>query len=262
MRSCAPTSLGPRQKAEYVVGGLRDSRYFARKQKNIAPLARTIKLEFGGTDLLNPAYDLDVFLRGTRDYVQGTQLIAESAKLLSHGNYSVKKAAFTSITKKAVKAAIYSSERSIDSETIGSVVFADPEGQTVTFGLVAQNSDAPQSDSPFTFELSLREETDEQCCYDFSNAEAMCDILDAVVQAIKTFIQRQSARHYDIWFTGIRNLHLPVSSDSIDSSGSITISKLKVHRNGNLHQSLFRTEVEAEKMGRLSGFVTFAHKVK
>jgi len=38
--------------AEYVVGGLRESRCFARKQKNIAPLARTIELKFGGNQLV------------------------------------------------------------------------------------------------------------------------------------------------------------------------------------------------------------------
>lgn len=211
---------------------------------------------------MHTATELDVFLRGTRDYVQGTQLVAESAKLLSHSHFVIKKAAFTNITKKAVKAITYSSERMIDAESIGSVVFADPEGETVTFGLFALDADARQSDKPFTFELSLQEEGDDHCSYVFSKTEALSDILDAIVQAIKSFIQRQSEQNYDIWFTGLRNLHLPVSPDSIDASGTITITKLKMHRNGNLHQSLFRTEIEAEKMGRLGGFVTFAHKVE
>lgn len=159
--------------------------------------------------MTNSCRKLDVFLRGQRDYVQGTQIIARAAETLTSGDWRFERSGFSRITEKLVRI----SETSVSDQAIGVVGFADSDGKTHELHIVETDILAPVRDLPMPVAAErCADGVDGQTIYDFADVSAFEDMLNVIVIAIKNEHRVRFENCVNVWLTGLRNFKLPVSS--------------------------------------------------
>ena len=199
----------------------------------------------------------DVFLRGQRDYVQGTQLIAQAAKCLAAPDKLVfEQGTFSTITRNDV---IFSLERGESS--IGSVQFKGQDHR-ITLFVQEDKSIARREDTPLSLELIKTEPTEaDAVVYKYTADKDFLGILDVIVQSIKAEHVAQFETAYDIWFTGLRRCNLPVSVKTA-GQGSVTLKLMRKMGAIDNSQTLWSVELEDTDGTQLSCNVTFVFKSK
>jgi hypothetical protein len=179
-----------------------------------------------------------VFLRGDRNYVQGTQIVARAADHLPADDWSLSNARFSRITANLVTF----HDKPQDDE-IGFVQFMSADGTARDVIVVETDAPAPRRDVPMPVQChSVASEDDRRVAYEFSSAGDFEDVLNALVIAIKAEHVRRFEGARDIWFTGLRGGNLSVSRPP--ESGRLTLTLMRQLAGDPAHQTLWRAELQ------------------
>jgi len=204
---------------------------------------------------------LDVFLRGERDYVQGTQMIARLAERLGPGNWVLDQAQFARITLHGL--AIGETENAPETggpPEVARIRFTDGGAGRQEFRLTEAAGLAPRRDQPLpvsvsrTGDLPAGGDCPVPARWTYQGAQNIEGMANVVVQAIRAEHGLRWPGSRNIWLTGCRRLHLPVAGGHL-ATGHLLISLYR--RLGTTGQNQTVWNVDLPDTG-LSGMVTFA----
>ncbi len=159
-------------------------------------------------------HTLDVGLRGTRDYIQGSQILSRTGELVqaeSDVPVLLISAKFTQITEQLVRVALDPADED-DGVEIGRAQYeADGERRTVRFFEVAGPPAARIDDvAKVTSGLEVDEEHNAVCS--FAIAGSFESYLVAVIEFVKAAHATRGADVVDIWFTALMGARLPLTA--------------------------------------------------
>ncbi len=150
---------------------------------------------------------LDVGLRGTRNYVQGSQILARTAEIVAP-TATLLTAKFTRITEQGVIAAIDGD--AADGEEIGSAQF-DVDGKRVAVRYIdVPGPKAPRIDDVPGSTSGLETDGAGTGHADFAIDGTFESYLAAVIECVKAIHARRGDQVTDIWFTALVGARLPV----------------------------------------------------
>jgi hypothetical protein len=198
------------------------------------------------------AHKLDLFLRGSRNYIQGTQIIARTAELLPPGAWRLEQATFNAIALNELSATRDGDEAG----ALGRVSFANG-AETITYALHETGPQAPRRDTemPISVKRVSGEGAKAQWAYDgVSNFE---DVLNVLVQAIKAENAQRWPKGEDIWFTGARRVRLPLTGP-FASSGVVTLTLYRQAGLTGQMQTIWQTDFPGSDP---AGMITFTLKL-
>jgi hypothetical protein len=195
-------------------------------------------------------HSLPVALRGTRDYVQGSQILARTAEVIAEGTPSatLQTAKFTRITDRGVEVAIGDGESA--GPEIGTARFTTADGPiTARFFEVPGDQAPPIDDVPrATAELATGPGGAGRCTYairgDFES------YLAAVIEFVKAVHAARADQVTDIWFTALAGAALPL--DPVYATrGSMTLEPKVERMAGDRLQTLgvLSTKTDADGAG-------------
>jgi hypothetical protein len=203
---------------------------------------------------------LDVFLRGARTYVQGTQLIARLADRLGKNDAVLVRAGFSTITDKAVTA-VEAGSTGPDQAVLGQVIFRSDDREH-GFALIEGQREAPRRDLDMGIRFVPAERTGRLAgAYSYDGAVDLESTLNVIVQSTKALHETLGDSVSDVWFTGIRGFPLPTGEPAGARSGMVSIQGLRVMRSGATYQSMLKVSLrDAAQQEFCAGHVTFAFK--
>jgi hypothetical protein len=202
---------------------------------------------------------LAVFLRGSRDYVQGTQLIARLAEQAAPTGSLLTQATFSRITANAV---YWQAAKPGDThDPIGQVHFAK-DGSEHVFQLLDTGLVAPRQDKAMGVRVELEDSPSVLTGrYLAEHPGDLEGLLNVLVQSVKHLHERAGAGVHDVWFTGMRQFAVPVGGQSGPFRGVVDVRHRRLIRRGVLHQSLVEvTVIDHDRPERHQGMVNFAFK--
>lgn len=208
----------------------------------------------------NDSQQIAVFLRGDRDYVQGTQMLARAAEHVSDPAAQIHWATFHRISARSLAIRPLPAAAG-DESIVGQVEFS---GDPVTgWAFVELDQPAPQLDRPMGVRIeqdTLDSPLNGSYWFDVDIAD-LESMLNVLVQAIKSLHQELDPLVHDVWFTGMRRLALPVAGWPLLRRGRVRIARRRVGRAGEQYQSLVEVVIEDESGTEMCrGFVNFAFK--
>ena len=157
-------------------------------------------------------HTLDVGLRGTRDYIQGSQILARTGELLvaeATGPVVLLSAKFTRITERGVRVALDEADVA-DGEELGRAQYDDGgQRRTVRFLEIA-GPEAPRIDDvpKVTSDLVVAADGSASCA--FAIAGTFESYLVAVIEFVKAVHAARAEGVTDIWFTALAGARLPL----------------------------------------------------
>lgn len=201
-------------------------------------------------------FNLDVFLRGDRDYVQGTQIVSRVAELLGDGEWILDAAQFTRLSTRMLLAD--DSSAAAMAGVIARVQFADPTGKNRSFALTEGAEPAPRRAQPMPIAVTRQSERSgtDKAIWDYSGVSGFEDMANVIVQAIKAEHGERWPGCHDVWLTGFRRLGLPVAGRFPDA-GRIALTLYRQLGEHGLFQTIW--QVALPDIG-LEGMVTFAFR--
>jgi hypothetical protein len=203
--------------------------------------------------------ELDVFLRGSRSYVQGTQLIARASEIVAGSGTRLRQAMFTSITARRVN--LCRLEDCPDQAGIGLLQF-DTAGVISTYRLMEIPFAARRKDVDMGVRIEPQGITESLTGrYRFEHRGTLEGFLNVLVQSIKSLHENVSPVPRDIWFSGMRGFDLPTIGFQFPQTGLVDILKRRISRKDNQYQSLVEAIVldeQGNEIGR--GLFNFAFK--
>jgi len=202
----------------------------------------------------NTVVPLDVFLRGTRDYVQGTQLIVRAAEALTGDDWLFDRAVFSQITDRKVELSM----EKPDQPVLGTLRFKRND-ETADLFLISLDEAAPKSDLPLGIEVAATESFCDPATYHFTGANGLEGVLNVIVQAIKAEHTVRYPLARDIWLTGMRGFSC---STKIRPSGE-GVLEMKLLRTLAKHQNvqtLWSVSLIVNGLQVETGNVTFNYK--
>lgn len=215
-----------------------------------------------------PRFNLPVFFRGKRTYIQGSLILSLAAeRLRSEGlikslpTAQLLKSKFNQISNKGV-IFLPSGECPLDNDVVlGEAIFKE-DGQIHSVSFVEDNKISPPHEvdrHSLIQRLEVGKPLNGSCDYAI---EASLDALIAsVIEAVKALHTKLSEDVYDIWFTGFSGAEFPMDTKKIVTQGNIIIKNLMVKRVGKQFQTLFRVTINDSIPAQTSTFMlTFAYK--
>ena len=170
-------------------------------------------------------HTLDVGLRGTRDYIQGSQILSRTGELLqgeATGPIELVTAKFTQITQQGVRVAL-DADDIVDGVEIGSAAYATPDGRrTVRFHEVA-GPPAHRIDDVAKVTADLVADADGNASCTFAISGTFESYLVAVIEFVKAAHARRGEDVVDIWFTALMGAHLPLAA-TYPTSGTLRLT--------------------------------------
>jgi hypothetical protein len=204
-------------------------------------------------------FELPVFLRGKREYVQGTQIVARAAERLED-KWRLQQAVFSEITANRLVVQ-FVEEIPEDCGQVGTLQFSDDVG--TCWALVHKIAE-PAPRREIELGVSVRQIEKPQplsAVYVFSGATGLEGVLNAIVQGIKSLHEELAPSVHDVWFTGMRKFSLPIGLKVADGTGTVRISAMRVQRHDNQYQSLLSVNVtDSAGQGIDTGIITFAFR--
>lgn len=172
--------------------------------------------------------DIDVCLNDGRSYVQGTQMIARAADALSDilGAKQVEftAAAFRSITANTVAIARIKIE---DPEAIASARFVvDDEDFEIGFYDTGRPAPLEKILPKCRYEHVSGDASDGAQVFQIENVAGLEDLLNAIVQSVKTVHSGLASDTSDIWFTGLRGARM--SHEVTIDQARITLTRMRI----------------------------------
>ena len=198
-----------------------------------------------------------MFLRGDRNYVQGTQIVARAADSLPDGDWALSSAKFAQITANLVT--FHDGPRE---DAIGTILFASSDKTSHEVSVVDTQTPAPRRDDAMPVQChSVPSAQDGDTEYAFSEAGSFEDILNAFVIAIKAeHVQRYEGAR-DIWFTGLRGGDLSVSAPP--QSGKLSLTLMRQLAGDTAYQTLWRaTMLDPSGQTLSQSAITFSYVPK
>lgn len=190
---------------------------------------------------------LDVCQNGTRDYVQGTQMVARAADCLAAetGRAPVLQAAtFYRITDKGVGLVPCTADTAHDTtampDLLGTLVFGDEDGPR-HFQLVEMTDPAPRRALDVAArwsEIDGARSTKLSSRYAITGVARGEDFLNAIVQAVKLLHEDLADDVRDVWLTGFRSANIPMSDDFAVSDGTLVIQARRAMNTDAVWQTL------------------------
>jgi len=205
-----------------------------------------------------PESVLDVYLRGGRDYIQGTQIIARIAETLPEAHWTLRRAEFARITGSRVAI----SETIPGRDALGSVEFLHSHEAPRRFFLVDTHLPAPRRDDPLGIHvLRIDGSNPPDSAYVFDGVRDIEDMLNVLVQATKGEHERRFVGCHDIWLTGFRNTSLDTGWSG-PREGVVLLSLFRQLGAAPQFQTVWMFEAQgAERVRIASGAITFAYKL-
>lgn len=200
---------------------------------------------------------LPVFLRQNRNYVQGTQMIARAAERLSGSDWFLDQAQFQAISDRLITLANTPSDTA---KIVGQVKFTRGSEQCIYY-FKEMAEPAPQSDLAMPIQVKRLCDTNHAATYSFSDCHTFEDVLNVVVQSLRSEHQLAFPGSYDIWLSGARNFRLAVDISHDSGKGTIQLVRQRVMASADVQQSLWSISLE-DNNKISSGFITFAFKTK
>jgi hypothetical protein len=207
---------------------------------------------------------LDVFLNGTRNYVQGSQILARTAELMRpvFGSLNLTEFTFkrTSINLVGVSLADDSAANVPQSTAppIGDALFKSDQ-KPIRAKFVELPAAAPKADLPETVTLKLESGgTAGNGCFAFRGAVSFEDALRTIVQAVKKLHEALAQDARDIWLTGMRAAAIPIDKGFQDADGEIAVELVRLMRSPPQYQTLNKVTISERDGGLAPFFVTFA----
>ncbi len=199
---------------------------------------------------------LDVFLRGDRTYIQGTQILARLSELLPKGDWALGAVGFTGIVDSRVVAVELDGEAG--APATARVAFEASDGSTLGFAVLPGDGPAPRSDRPMGISVDrVGGDEDSAARYRFAGVRGFEDALNVIVQAIKSECSRRWPQAQDIWLTGVRRFPLPTQWSGPDAGHvDITLAR-QLGVSGQVQTIWSVTMPEAD----CAGTVTFTFKL-
>lgn len=172
---------------------------------------------------------LDVVLNGSRNYVQGSQMLGRSAEILSReaGAVSLESCVFKRITDRRVRLCLDSDQVH---EAIGTARFRRADATSMTVNFVAEDEPAPRTELHDRFSLAVCSRADiaaGNLAFEFLGGDAFEDRANLIVQAVKAAHLDTDGPLEDLWFTGLRNGSIPLAPIPALSKGSILVKRLR-----------------------------------
>lgn len=160
---------------------------------------------------------LEVFLRGERDYVQGTQMIARVADAASLEGGVFQQAEFHRKTLNRV--ALDVDGAATPEDTVAKVHFqAQGQAGLQSYSLCELPDQATRRDIPLPIAVARQSGPDasfadatDASIWQWRDAQGFEDVLNAIVQIIRGEHSVRWPGSRDVWLTGFRRLNLPVA---------------------------------------------------
>lgn len=212
-------------------------------------------------DALHPDV-LRAFLRGKRNYIQGTQLISRCAELFDDPSTLLFDAVFTEITEKEVIACSPEVASTWSFSTIGRVSFQVGDTTHQLALLKTQRTvERLDTDMNISYKISPSAEPFEGSAT-FSGITDIEGMLNVIVQTIKSLHASSEPRAEDIWFTGLRRLPLPAKWGASLANGQVTVKCIRRMNNETNVQTMLETTLDfADETRRMTGMVSFAFRL-
>jgi len=207
---------------------------------------------------------LDVFLRGSRDYVQGSQILGRTADWLLHagiGGAVLFEAKFSRITRHPVIAFRQGQTDPVDANRlIGkaryrfgdqtfAINYADADGESAPW-----IDDQPSKLEAFSDNGELHGE-----------ARVVLDgtqegYLSAVIETVKKLHQSLATNVTDIWFTALSGANLPVVPGH-SGTAVLSVEPLLARNQEGRKQTLSKITVSADKGGSSQFNIAFSCRI-
>lgn len=201
--------------------------------------------------------ELNVFLRQSRNYVQGTQMIARSAELLGESCWFFEQALFSTITDSPV--VIAPADDGSDEDVIGRIVFSNATDEKI-FRLKKSTGRIPRRDIPMPVKVEFVAEEPDAIHYRFEGATDFEGLLNVMVQSVKSEHERVFPSAQDIWLTGFRGFHLLVDIVLSQGKGFVRLRRGRVMGSNGAFQTLWGISLSDAKGEVATGTTTFAFK--
>ncbi len=201
---------------------------------------------------------MPVFLRGKRNYIQGTQMIARASERLGEGRWTLKRAQFAQMTANAVAA----SPAEI-AGGIGAAEFESADAIVAIWNFADTGRPAERRDDPMGVTLESRVVIDEASVeYEISSPPTFEGLLNALVQATKGEHEERYRSASDVWLTGFRNIDLPVSDGWGTGRSVLRLTLLRRMGRAPQFQTYWSFELRdaADPALTLTGATSFAYK--
>lgn len=202
--------------------------------------------------------ELDVFLRSGRSYVQGTQMLARASEIVGE-SWELNQVLFSQITDSIVEISEEDCKGCL--QCIGEVEFKKHD-ESKRMYLYATEKKAPTYTIDMPISISRIQSNEAATVgYSFEMPLNFENMINAIVQSIKSEHSVIFGSPHDVWWTGFRQFSLPTSfSHQENITGLIELKFMrKLGRNGNF-QSLWQLTVTCPK-STYTGFVTFSFKL-
>lgn len=208
---------------------------------------------------------IPVFLNGARDYVQGTQLLARASEVVASGSAEsmrLHSAGFHSITDREVSITLADELPDAADAALGDAVFRTEAGARKFVRFWAGENEAPRKTiSP---NCSYRQSKADPAnplngTWELSGVADLEDLLNAIVQSIKTQHENLGQQVSNVWFTGLRSAAIPVFAPIAGGSCELQITHIRSMNSNDRTQSLQKIELAGDGVAPMSGMVTFAY---
>lgn len=172
---------------------------------------------------------IPVFLRGDRNYVQATQMLARTAEHIEQEwgpSFTLKNCSFKKITSNQVDVAFLAGEVPASTHAIGSAIFASSKHAiTAEFLETKELADRMALPEQSTVGPAL---TPESNSFPFAGAHTFEGKLAVIVQALKRFHSGLAQDADELWFTGLRGAAIDIGSGFTEPTGQIRIELLRI----------------------------------
>ena len=197
---------------------------------------------------------MDVFIRGERDYIQGTQMVARASDWL-RSNISqpdtavLKQCQFTEITKNKillVPLEVVKQTPDLNARMVGRAQWLPDqniETAPLDFAFVYAKEQAPAYDKQMNLSHQLTsgpKPLDAEV--KFSHVCGVEDALNLFVQSIKQCHSNISADVIDVWWTGMRGGNFPLIWPSEWTAGQLSLTQQRINGKDRSYQSMTRAK--------------------
>lgn len=199
---------------------------------------------------------LDVFRRGTRTYIQGTQIIARACEAFDFDDAVFEQAVFHRITGQIVRAEL---DCEASSDAIAMLQFRLGDERHAVSIFETGNA-APRRDDPMEIDLQPGQRDGDACVRGLTMRATFESRLNVIVQSVKSDVEARYPAAADVWVSGFRNLSIPVSGSRQTElqEGQITTKLERVLVRGPITQTIWSFTLREGSGIAASGYTTFA----
>lgn len=170
-------------------------------------------------------HTLDVGLRGTRDYIQGSQILSRTGELLQAeavGPVELLTAKFTQITEQGVRVAL-GDDDDVEGVEIGKAQYATADGRRTARFFEIAGPPAHRIDDVAKVTADLVADAAGNASCTFAITGTFESYLVAVIEFVKAAHAARGATVVDIWFTALMGAQLPLDA-TYPTSGALRLT--------------------------------------